>query len=168
MRGTLTSSNLKSVHTSKSTIMLYKSCAIATLKHLEPVLPKNYVRFVAFTFNLQRALFYSITVFLHYSTTIKLLPPTKFIKGCYLSLRASLMCWDVIISLIYTEARKFMQHRHADRYLQMKRLPITASIKQPRTSHLNPTPYDPNSTLAIIQLSENTYRIRHVTRVWPE
>ncbi len=138
MRGTLTSSNLKAVHTSISTIILYKPCAIATLKHLEPVPSKNYIHIIAFTFNLQRALFYSITVFLHYSTTIKLLLPTIFIKGCYLSLRASLLCWDIIISLIYAEARKFMQCRQADQYLQRERLPITASAKQPRTSHLSP------------------------------
>ena len=136
MRGTLTSSNSKSVHTLIFTIMLYKSCAIATLKHLEPVPPKNYFHIVAFTFNLQRALFYGITVFLHYSTTIKLLPPTIFIKGCYLSLRISLQCWDIIISFVSAMARKFMQRRHVDRYLQMKRLPITISAKQLRTSHV--------------------------------
>jgi hypothetical protein len=101
MRGTLTSSNLKSVHTSISIIILYKSCAIATFKHLEPVPPKIYVCIVAFTFNLQRALFYSIIMFLYYSTTIKLLPPTILIKRCYLSLRALLLCWDIIVSLIY-------------------------------------------------------------------
>jgi hypothetical protein len=126
------------VHTSISIIIFYKPCAIATLKHLELVLSKNYIRIITFTFNLQRALFYSITVFLHYSTTIKLLLPTIFIKGCYLSLKASLLCWDVIISLIYAKARKFMQCRQADQYLQRERLPITASAKQPYTSYLSP------------------------------
>lgn len=58
------------------TIILYKSCTIATLKHLEPFLPKNYIHIVAFTANLQRALFYSKTMFLYYSTTTKLLPIT--------------------------------------------------------------------------------------------
>jgi hypothetical protein len=51
IRGTLTLNNLKSRHTLISTIILYKSCVTATLKHLEPVLPKNYVCIVAFTFN---------------------------------------------------------------------------------------------------------------------
>ena len=106
------------------------------------------------------------TAFLHHSTTIKLLPPTIFIKGCYLSLRASLLCWDVIINLICAEARKFIQRCHADWYLQTKRLPITASAKQP---HVPPQPRSlviPNSTLVIIQFSKNTYRIRHLTRLW--
>ena len=84
--------------------MLYKSCAIVTLKHLEPVPPKIYVRIVTFTFNC-RALFYNIIVFLHYNTTIKLLLPTIPIKGCYLSLRASLLYWYIIVSLIYTLRR---------------------------------------------------------------
>jgi len=71
-------------------IILYKSCTIATLKHLEPFLPKNYIHIVAFTPNLQRALFYSKTMFLYYSTTTKLLLLAIFIEGCYLSLRASI------------------------------------------------------------------------------
>jgi hypothetical protein len=139
IRGTLTSSNLKSVYTSISTIMLYKSCAIATFKYLEPVPLKNYVRIVAFTFNLQRVLFYCLIVFLHYSITIKLLPPTILIKGCYLSLRASLLCWDVIISLIYMLRRAnscnvatLIGTSKRNDYLSR------ASIKQPRTSRLSP------------------------------
>lgn len=46
------------------------------------------------------------------------------------------------------------------------RLPITASAKQPPSPTSAPQPCDPNSTLAIIQFSKNTYRIRHLTRLW--
>ena len=49
MRGTLTSSNSKPVHMSISTVILYKSCSVATFKYIEPYLPKNYVRIVAIT-----------------------------------------------------------------------------------------------------------------------
>ena len=60
MRGTLTSSNSKSVHISISTVILHKSCSVATFKHLELYLPKNYVRIVALTPSLQRASFSSL------------------------------------------------------------------------------------------------------------
>ena len=92
LRGTLTSSNSKSVHTLIFAIILYKSCTIATLKHLELFLFKNYVRIVAFTTNLQRALVYSKTMFFYYSTTTKLLLLAIFIEECYPSLRASIQC----------------------------------------------------------------------------
>src|SRR6266487_5678229 len=104
------------------TTILCKSCTIATLKHLEPLLPKNYIQIVAFTPNLQRALFYSKTMFLYYSTTTKLLPLAIFIKECYLSRRASIQCWDVIVSLVPIVVCKFMQGHHANQYLQPNRL----------------------------------------------
>ena len=46
IRGTLILNNLK------FTIILYKSCTIATLKYLGPLLLKNYVYIIAFTPNL--------------------------------------------------------------------------------------------------------------------
>jgi hypothetical protein len=67
---------------------LYKSCAVATPNYLGPFPPKNYVRIVAFTPNVQRASFYSIIVFHHHSTTIKLLLLTMLIKWYYLSLKS--------------------------------------------------------------------------------
>jgi hypothetical protein len=82
MRDTLTSSNSKTVHTSIFSIIIYKSYAVATIRHLGCILPKNYVFIVAFTLNLQRAFVYSITVFLyHHGTIIKLLPLAILVKG---------------------------------------------------------------------------------------
>jgi hypothetical protein len=72
------------------TIVLYKSCAIATFKHLGPLLPINYICIVAFVPNSQRASFYSVIEFLPYSTTVKLLPLYNTYKWSYLSLRALL------------------------------------------------------------------------------
>src|SRR5437762_10251166 len=96
MRGTLTSSNSKSVHTLIFNIILYKSCAVATPKHLGPCPPKNYVRIVAFPPILQRVSFCGVTKFLHYSTTIKLWPLIILIEGSYPSLRVSLRYWDIV------------------------------------------------------------------------
>ena len=106
MSGTLTLSNYNSAHTSSFTIILYKSCAVATFEHSGPLLPINYVCIVAFAPNSQRASFYSVTMSLHYSTTIKLLPLTILILGSYLSLRALLRWWEVIISIVSAVARK--------------------------------------------------------------
>jgi len=132
--GTSTSSNSESVNTLVSAIVLYKSCAVATPKRLEPFLPKNYVRIVAFAPNLQRAFFYSKTDFLPYSTAVNLLP-FLIIIGSYLSLRTSLRCSGVIASLVSAVARKFMQGCHPDRYLQPERSPVLASAKQPHNHH---------------------------------
>jgi hypothetical protein len=123
------------VHTLVSAIILYKSCAVATPKHLNPFLPKNYVRIVAFAPNLQRAFFYSRTVFLPYSTTVKLLLLLILIIGSNLSLRTALRCLEVIAGFVSAVARKFMQGCHPDRYLQPERLPIPASAKQPHNHH---------------------------------
>jgi hypothetical protein len=130
LRGTLTFKICAHVNIHHDSTV-HRSYTIAIFKHLEPFLPKNYIHIVIFTPNLQRALFYSKTIFLYYSTTTKLLPLTIFIEGCYLSLRASIQCWDVPVVV-----RKFMQGRHANQYLQPNRLPITASAEQPCTSHM--------------------------------
>ena len=52
IKGILTLSNLEYIHTLIFTIILYKSCAIATFKYLGPLLPKNYVYIIAFTPNI--------------------------------------------------------------------------------------------------------------------
>src|SRR4051812_29141806 len=127
MRGTLTSSNSDSVRASVSVIVLYKSCTVAIPEHVELLSPKNYVRVVAFPPNLQRAFFYCRTDFLPHSTTIKLLPLLILITGSYLSLITLLRCSRVITSLVSTVARKFMQGRHPNWYLQPEQSPILAS-----------------------------------------
>jgi hypothetical protein len=97
---------------------------------LRPFISINYAYIVAFAPCSQRASFWGVTMSLHYSTTIKLLPLTKLITGSYPSLRTSLRCWEVIISLVsdFTMVRKFMQGRHAGQYLQSKRSPIPANV----------------------------------------
>lgn len=104
---------------------LYKSYTIATPKHLEPFLPKNYIRIVAFTPNLHRAFFYSRIDFLPYSTTVKLLPLLILIIGSYSSLRISLRWMEVIASLVSAVARKFMQGCHP------RSVPPTGAITNP-------------------------------------
>ena len=133
----MTSSNSESVHTLVSAIVLYKSYTIATPKHLEPFLPKNYIRIVAFAPNLHRAFFYSRIDFLPYSTTVKLLPLLILIIGSYSSLRTSLRCLGVIASLVSAVARKFMQGCHPDQYLQPEQSLILASSKQPHNHQCN-------------------------------
>jgi hypothetical protein len=59
----------------------YKSCSVATLEHSEPLLLENHVRIVALTPDLQRVSFYSVTEFLHHSSTTELLPCLIHIKG---------------------------------------------------------------------------------------
>ena len=108
MRGTLTSSNSKSVHTLIFNIILYKSCAVATPKHLGPCPPKNYIRIIAFLPILQRVPFCSVIKFLHYSTTIKLWPLIILIEESYLSLKVLLQYWNIIISLVSAIVYKFM------------------------------------------------------------
>jgi len=73
MIGTLTSSILKSVHTSISPIFSYKLCSVATPGHPEPFLLENHSRIVALTPDLQRVSFYSVTDVLHYSSTTELI-----------------------------------------------------------------------------------------------
>src|SRR5579862_3434981 len=80
MIGTLTSSILKYVHTSISPIFSYKLYSVATPGRPEPLLVENYVRIIALTPDLQRVFFYSITDFLHHSSTTELIPPQILIK----------------------------------------------------------------------------------------
>jgi hypothetical protein len=74
MIGTLTSSILKSVHTSISPVFSYKLYSVATLGYLEPFPLENHVRIIALTPDLQRVSFYSVTEFLCHSSTTKLIP----------------------------------------------------------------------------------------------
>jgi hypothetical protein len=118
---TLTSSILKSVHTSISLIFSYKLCSVATPGHPEPLLLENHVRIVAFTPDLQRVSSYSITDFLYHSSTTELLLSLIFIKGSYPSSEASHLCRKSSSVFVVAEARKFMHDRHADLYLGSKR-----------------------------------------------
>jgi hypothetical protein len=91
MIGTLTSSILKSMHTSISPIFSYKLCSVATPGHPEPFLLENHSRIVALTPDLQRVSFYSVIDFLHYSSATELILSLILIKGSYLSSKASLL-----------------------------------------------------------------------------
>jgi hypothetical protein len=71
--GTLTFNILNSMHISISSIVLYKSCSVATPKHSEPLLLENYVYIVVLTPDLRRVFFYNATELLYYSSTIKFL-----------------------------------------------------------------------------------------------
>jgi hypothetical protein len=86
--GTLTLSILKSMHTSIPPIMFYKLHSVATLGHPKTLLLEYHVRIVALTPDLQRVSFYSITEFLHHSSTTELILSLILIKGSYPSSKA--------------------------------------------------------------------------------
>lgn len=117
MIGTLTLGNSDSVNTSIFPMVLYKSCAVGTPEHSGPLPLKNYVRTVAFAFNLRTTSFHGVTESLYHSTTIELLSLLILIKEAYSSLRALSPCDEIVISLVAAVARKLMQGRHAGRYL---------------------------------------------------
>jgi hypothetical protein len=100
---------------------------VAITKHLEHLPSKNYVRIVAIAPDLRGAFFYSVTEFLRHSATFKLIPLLILIHGPYPNLTALILYWEVVISLMAAVARKFMQSRHANWYLQLKRSLIPAS-----------------------------------------
>ena len=83
MIGTLTSSILKSVHTLVSLIFSYKLYSVATPGHPEPLLLENHVHIIALTPDLQRASFYTITDFLHYSSSTEVILSLILIKNTY-------------------------------------------------------------------------------------
>jgi hypothetical protein len=90
MIGTLTSSILKSVHTLISPIFSYALYSVATPGHPEPLPLENHVRIIALTPDLQRVSFYSITDFLHHSSTTELIPSPILIKESHPSSKALL------------------------------------------------------------------------------
>jgi hypothetical protein len=90
--GTLTSSILKSVHTSISPIFSYKLYSVATPGHPEPFSLENYGRIVALTPDLQRVSFYSVIDFFYHSSTAELILSLILIKGSYPSSKASPLC----------------------------------------------------------------------------
>ena len=130
MTGTLTSSILKSVHTSISPIFLDKLCSVATCEYSEPLLLENYIHIVALVPDLWRVSFHSAIEFLYHTSTIELLPLQILIKGFYPSFKASVPCWEIVISLVAAMARKFMQGRHPGRYLQPERSLIQAKLAE--------------------------------------
>ena len=83
--GTLTSSNLDSVHTSIFLIILYKPYAVAALEHWRPLPPRKLRSPATLPPRLCRASFHRITEFLHRSTTIELFSPFKLIALSTLS-----------------------------------------------------------------------------------
>lgn len=117
MIGTLTLGNSDSMNTSIFPMILYKSCVVSTLEHLGLLPLKNYVRIVAFAFNLRTISFHDVIESLYHSTTIELLSLLILIKEAYSSLRALSSCDEIVINLVAAVARKLMQGRHAGRYL---------------------------------------------------
>src|ERR1035438_7502170 len=92
MIGTLTSTILKSVHTSISPISSYKLYSVATPGHPKPLLLENHVHIIALTPDLQIVSFYSVTDFLYHSSTTELLPSLILVKRSYLTSTASHPC----------------------------------------------------------------------------
>jgi hypothetical protein len=90
--GTLTSSILKSIHTSMSPIFFYKLYSVATPGHPEPLPLEIHVRIIALTPDLQRVSFYSIIDFLYYRSTTELILFLILIKGSYPSSKALHLC----------------------------------------------------------------------------
>jgi hypothetical protein len=88
---------------------------------------KSYIHIVACAPDLRRGFFHGLTEYLRHSTTIEVLLLLILIKEPYPSLKPSLPYWEVVICLVAAIARKFIQSRHADRYLLPKRSPIPAS-----------------------------------------
>ena len=86
-------------------------------EHSSPNYLENNVRIIVIAPGLRRVLFHGIIRLLYYSTTIKLLSLLILIKGFYLSVKASLLCWEIAFSLVAAVARKFKQCRHAGWYL---------------------------------------------------
>jgi hypothetical protein len=88
MIGTLTSSILKSGHTSISPIFSYKLYFMATPRHLKPFRLENHVRIIALTPDLQRVSFYNVIDFLDHSSTTELILSLILIKESYPSFKA--------------------------------------------------------------------------------
>jgi hypothetical protein len=84
---------LKSVHTSKYSILLSEPYTIATPKHFGLFLPGNSVRAVALTLDLRAASFYNTREFFYYKSTIKLLLLLILIKGSYPIFKPFLPSW---------------------------------------------------------------------------
>jgi hypothetical protein len=71
LRGTLTFSTPKSKHKLISLISMYMLRFIATPKHLELLLPKNYICIIALMPDLQRVFFRGVIEFPYYNSTIR-------------------------------------------------------------------------------------------------
>lgn len=102
---------------------LHKSCTVATPKHFEPFLLENYVCIVALTLDLQRVSFYSVTEFLHHSSTMELLLSMILIKGYYPSFQGPTTMREIVISLVAVVACKFL-YGHANESLESEQLTI--------------------------------------------
>ena len=74
MMDTLTSSDYDSAPTLSFTNITYTKYTIATLEHLEPFQSINYIRIVVFSPDSLRAFFYSETISIRYSITMKSFP----------------------------------------------------------------------------------------------
>jgi hypothetical protein len=83
MIGTLTLSILKFLHTLISIIMFNKLCSVASPRHPKPLPLENHVRIIALTPDLQRVSFYSVTEFLHHSSTTEFILSFILFKGSY-------------------------------------------------------------------------------------
>ena len=103
---TLTSSGCSPAHTSSFTNIKHIQCAIATLEHLEPVRPVNYICIVAFSLDSLRAFFSGETLLTRYSTTVKSPPLAIHIQKSCTSPRTFPQRLEVIISFVPAIAHK--------------------------------------------------------------
>lgn len=98
---------------------------MATLEHLEPVRPVNYICIITISSDLLRVFFYGKTFSIRYSTAIKSSPLTISIQEIRLGLRTLVRRLEAMISFVPAIGRKFIQSRHPGRYLR------TAAITNP-------------------------------------
>jgi len=98
MIGTLTSSILKSLHTSISPMLSHKLYSMTTPGHPEPLPLENHVRIIALTPDSQRVSFYGIIDFLYHSSTTELIPSLIHIKRSHPKLLSLTIIQQTIIS----------------------------------------------------------------------
>jgi hypothetical protein len=107
--GTLTLGNSNSMHTPIFPIFLYKSCSIATPECNRPLLPRKFRSHRRLrTWFAESPLSWRNRVplsQLYYRALITLI----LIKESYPGLRASLLCWEIVISFVAAIACKCMQ-----------------------------------------------------------
>jgi hypothetical protein len=129
--GTLTLSILKYIHTLISPIFSYKLYSVATPGYPKLLSLENHVRIIALTPDLQRVSFYSLIDFLHHSSTTELIPSPILYKGVLSELSGLTTMQGIVISLVAAVACRFMQDRHAGRYLGSKRVTILVNPHAP-------------------------------------
>ena len=80
--------------------IFYKLYSMATSGYLKALLLENHVHIVAFTPDLQRVSFYSVTEFLYHSFTTELILSLILYKGVLFELQGLTTMQEIVISLV--------------------------------------------------------------------